>query len=502
MRISYLIFLSFFVLILKISTSYSTFFHLCTLAADRKLGKKSKKSKKLKSTVPPTIIEKVECGDILEENVLLLEDLECDCQRGPGSTFAALTLIGPAILDLNGNTVSCTDNSWDTTQTDLSSVISVVGRGGVVFNGSVSKANFGIVLQGFGHHTVEGVVVFDTSNDGLQVNSPFCEVIDNTLFDNGLGFYSTEQLLAECEGDLVQCEFVEDECPEDFDPENPSAIPCFNGDVSGDGIDIGEGSQFSVVRNNVIKNFGDDGLSCRGNYNIIIKNDVSITEFTPRTSKSEDGITTRGFNNQVIDNIIQNTNKDGIDVKFNEDDNDCDQEFTGGYNIISFNEVKAPADGKGIKIVSNNNFVVLNKVESVQNDAGFNIDTSDCDIGGNRNYLADNQSTGNAEAGFKIEETNNNVVVRNTATGNQEEGFVLAVEEISGEIRGLANILAGNNASGNEAGRDFRQKGDDAVACTQNAYIGNVAPSTDEDATSTPACTLGEPINLQLQDNA
>jgi hypothetical protein len=137
--LSYIISFSFSVLILKISTSYSSFFHLCTLAADRKLGKKSKKSK---PTIPPTIIEKVECGDILEENVTLLDDLECDCQRGPGSTFAALTLVGPAILDLNGNTVSCTDNSWDTTQTDLSSVISVVGRGGVAFNGSVSTANF------------------------------------------------------------------------------------------------------------------------------------------------------------------------------------------------------------------------------------------------------------------------------------------------------------------------------------------------------------------------
>jgi parallel beta-helix repeat protein len=373
-----------------------------------------------------------------------------------------------------------------------------VGRGGVVFNGVVSTANFGIVLQGMGHHTVTGVTVFDTSNDGLQVNSPFCEVIANTFFDNGLGFYSTGELLVECEDNLVECEFVEDECPEDFDPVNPSAIPCFNGDVSGDGIDIGEGSQFSVVSNNNIKNFGDDGLSCRGNYNVIINNDVSITEFTPRTSKSEDGITSRGVGNQVINNIIQKTNKDGIDVKFNEDDNDCGQKFTGGYNIISFNEVKAPADGKGIKIGSNNNFVVSNNVESAQNDAGFNIDTSDCDIGGNRNYLADNTSTGNAEAGFKIEETNNNVFVRNTATDNEEEGFVLAVEVISGEIRGLANILAGNNASGNEAGRDFREKGEDsAVDCTQNAYIGNNAPSTED---ASPSCILGEKIDLQLQD--
>merc|ERR1712238_25063 len=423
----------------------------------KKIGTKAKKSKSAN-------VNKVQCGSVISDNVKLLEDLECDCKLGPGSTFAALTVVGPAVLDLNGHTVSCTDNSWDTTQTDLSLVISVLGRGGAVLNGVVSTGNFGIVLQGDGHHRVEGVTITKTANDGLQVNSPFCEVTSNTLLDNGLGFYSTEELLTECKGNLIGCEFVEDECPEQFDANDPSAVPCFNGDVSGDGIDIGEGSHNSVVYNNVIKNFGDDGLSCRGNYNIIKGNDVSIDDFNPRTSKSEDGITARGFGNQIID-------------------------------IIRSNTVKAPADGKGIKIGSNNNFIVSNSVESVQNDAGFNIDTTDCDIGGNRNYLADNMSANNAEAGFKIEETNNNVIVRNTATDNKEEGFVLSVEEVSGEVRGLANILAGNNASGNGDGPDFNEKGDDAVDCTQNAYIGNNAPSI---ADADPACMLGEAIDLGI----
>merc|ERR1712161_90309 len=114
------------------------------------------------------------------------------------------------------------------------------------------------------------------------------------------------------------------------------------------------------------------------------------------------------------------------------------------------------------------------------------IDKGDCDRGGNRNYLADNMS-------------NNNVVVRNTATGNKEEGFVLAVEEVIGEVRGLANIVAGNVATGNEVGRDFHEKGDDTLGeCTQNAYIGNMATSkTDAD----PSCMLGEQIDLSLQDD-
>jgi len=474
---------------------------------------KSKSSKKTRApTRPSTESPKVNvnCGDSLRKDVILLEDLTCDCQRSPNSTFAALTVVGPASLDLNGFSVVCDDNSWDVTETDLSAVIKVGGRSGVIINGSISGGNFGIVLAERGRHTVENVIVTDTANDGLQVNAPFCEVASCEFLRNGQGLYPLPTLLDECDGDLTDCKFIRKECPDVFDPLNTDTVPCFNGDVSGDAIDIGEDSRYSVVQSNIISNYGDDGISCRGDFNVIRDNKVSIDDNSPRTSKSEDAITVRGVGNQVIDNKISNSIKDGIDVKFNEDDDNCNQTFTGGFNIIRSNDVEAAVDGKGIKIGSNNNFVVLNKVESNIEDEGFNVDNGDCKIGGNRNYMADNVSNNNDGDGFKIEETNNNVIVRNTATGNKKGGFVLEVKEESssssdssdegdeGEIRGLANILAGNIATENESGKDIREKGKASKGdCSQNAYIGNIATS---DTDADPFCTLGEQIDLALQD--
>jgi len=433
----------------------------------------------------------IRCGDFVRNDVVLLEDLVCDCQRGPDSTFSAITVVGPAILDLNGRTVSCTDGSWEPTETDLSSIIRVEGRAGGVTNGVVSTGNFGIVLGGSGHHFIGEVSVQKTANDGVQVNAPFCEVTSSVFSDNGLGFYSVERLMAECD-DLVDCEFVEKECPEAFDPTNPDAVPCFNGDVSGDGIDLGEDSQYSVVSDNTIVNYGDDGISCRGSFNVIRGNSVFLDELlSPRTSKSEDAIIIRGIGNQVVGNNVARSTKDGIDIKFNEDDDEenCGNEFTGGFNVIRSNSIIEPSKGKGIKIGSNGNFVVLNSVENAQDDPGFQISKGDCDVGGNGNYLADNVSSNNVKAGYDIKEANNNVLVRNVATENQKEGFVIAME-----MRGLANIVAGNTAAGNSP--DFREKGDGIDdGCTLNAFIGNVA-SGDNDAD--PTCLLGDQIDLSL----
>jgi len=450
-------------------------------------------------TKPPP--NSVKCGDVIRQDITLLQDLECNCQRAPGSSAFALTVVGPATLDLNSFSVKCETDEW-VGETDGSAIIKVDGILGVIKNGKVSRGNFGIVLGDRGHHTVENVIVESTANDGLQINAPFCEVTSSEFMNNGNGFFPTSTLLAICEGNLIDCEFIEDSCSPLFDPLNPEKVPCFNGNVSGDAIDIGENSRYSVVQGNTISRFGDDGLTCRGDFNVIMGNTISIDEGeeSPRITKSEDGITIRGVGNQVIGNTILNTIKNGINVKFTEDadEDDCDQIFTGGFNIIRSNEIKGSVDGKGMKIGSDNNFIVFNSVESTIADAGFNIDKGDCDRGGNRNYMADNMSHNNAEAGFRIEETNNNVVVRNTATGNTEEGFVLEVEEVEDEVRGLANIVAGNIATGNESGRDFREKGDDTLGdCTQNAYIGNMATSsTDAD----PSCTLGEQIDLSLQD--
>ena len=397
----------------------------------------------------------VQCGDVLETDVTLLDDLNCYCERGRGSTFAALTVVGPATLDLNGFSVMCEHDKWDNTETDRSAIIQVVGRAGVITNGNISRGNFGIVLAGQGHHTVTQVKVHSTANDGLQINAPFCEVTACDFRKNGKG-------------------------------------P--NSDESGDGIDIGELSQYSVVRGNTITQYGDDGVSCRGDYNIIRGN--TIDGEAPQNNnkgrpRSEDGITIQGRGNQIIGNTIRKTQSDGIEIKVQ------------GFNILRSNTIIGTVEGKGMKIGSSNNVVVFNTVTATTQNTGFLIER-----GGNQNYVADNRSHQNAQTGFTMQETNNNVLVRNTATENHAAGFVVVVGKVKGTLGGLAHIVAGNTATNNNnnasgGGRvvDFQELGNQSRGdCTQNAYLGNRATTT---AAADPSCLLlgGDTVDLSLQDD-
>jgi len=293
---------------------------------------------------------------------------------------------------------------------------------------------------------------------------------------------------------------------------NPEAVPCFNGDVSGDAINLGENSQYSVVQGNTISNWGNAGVSSRADFVVIKDNTISINndEGEPRLTKSGDSVLIQGIGNQVISNVITNSNKAGIDVRFLQvqeetDGKDCDQIYTGGFNIIRSNLVTTSTVDNCFKIRTNNNVVVSNTAKFSATKSGFNIDRdkeavkNDCIHGGNGNYIADNVSSGNSESGFKFEKTNNNVIVRNTATGNVKYGLQQEVEEVADEVRGLANILAGNVATGNGL-FDIAETGSKSSQnCTQNAYVGNGGPPgsvTDGD----PSCTLGEQIDLSLID--
>jgi hypothetical protein len=90
----------------------------------------------------------VNCGDAIGPNktVTLTADLTC-------STNPALTVIGPATLNMNGHTVSCI-------QPDTIGLDGIVleGEGAVLKNGEVKDcANSGVSLRGVGRHKVTQV---------------------------------------------------------------------------------------------------------------------------------------------------------------------------------------------------------------------------------------------------------------------------------------------------------------------------------------------------------
>jgi len=115
-------------------------------------------------------VEAVVCGDTLGPGGLftLTTDL------GPCATDAALTVNGPAIVDLGGHTVSC-----DTGVVGFQIGIKIVGKGAALRNGRVTDCGWGVVVLGGGGHQI--TKVFSERNAaGFYVGSAH-----NSLRDNG-----------------------------------------------------------------------------------------------------------------------------------------------------------------------------------------------------------------------------------------------------------------------------------------------------------------------------
>ena len=119
----------------------------------------------------------VKCGDTIKKKTVLKKDLTCDC---PGSSsdleygFAALTVEGPATLDLNGHTVSCSAGVGDD-----SFCIQISGTGAKIQNGTVSKCYVGVGGFSFQGALIKDIIAKDTAGGfGL-----FDDSKDNILLD-------------------------------------------------------------------------------------------------------------------------------------------------------------------------------------------------------------------------------------------------------------------------------------------------------------------------------
>lgn len=130
----------------------------------------------------------VACGDILEDGEFMMtKDLSCsvDDVEDP-----ALTVVGPATLDMKGHTLECVgDPPGDTG-------ILVLGERAVVSNGTITSCadngvhvcsgavcinqDFGGV-PGDGDHRISGLTITDSGDDGMDVDSNNNQIINNTV---------------------------------------------------------------------------------------------------------------------------------------------------------------------------------------------------------------------------------------------------------------------------------------------------------------------------------
>ena len=161
------------------------------MAHTQRKGKTMKKlGTKLFSTAALTLslsgaAHAVECGDTIgpNEKVVLTRDLLC-----PSNVDVALTVVGPATLDMNGYTITCLAGLFSDYATDNG--VYVLGKSARIKDGTISSCLEAMVIKGEGRHRIEKVHASDSKERGFQVLSD-----NNTLRRNrasstsSYGFY-------------------------------------------------------------------------------------------------------------------------------------------------------------------------------------------------------------------------------------------------------------------------------------------------------------------------
>ncbi len=116
------------------------------------------------------------CGEIIgpKAKVTLGDDIElCDSSTNP-----ALTIVGPATVDMAGFRVRCDPS-------DRPDGIVLEGKGVKLLNGGVTDCNDGLEIRGDGKHRVDGFASEGNDNDGTRVFSDKNRIVRFSGNQNG-----------------------------------------------------------------------------------------------------------------------------------------------------------------------------------------------------------------------------------------------------------------------------------------------------------------------------
>ena len=222
------------------------------------------------------------CGDTIGpwEFGKLDSDLSCDSSTNP-----ALTVVGPAVLDLNGHTVSCAVGTGDVHAAPVEPVgqigILVKGIGAIVKNGQVTGCVDGVVVG----EAVDPVSV-DGSPGGFHVVANL-EVTDSAVNLTGIVVNSDRNLIA------------------------------YNNVHDNDSTGILVNGNFNVLKKNTVQSNSGDGIGVAGHRNLVASNTTN--------NNADDGIDVDGQNN-----VIKFNNSSGnTDWDMEDGNTDCDSNVWG-----------------------------------------------------------------------------------------------------------------------------------------------------------------------------
>jgi parallel beta-helix repeat protein len=352
-------------------------------------------------------VEPVECGDVLENGRFeLTGNLNCP------DDDPAITIIGPATLNLKSNTLSGVPVCEDEDDCNLNDCIRIEGDGAKVWNGRVANCADGVVIAGTGRHQVFRITSMDNDKTGFKLDE---DSNDNWLTENEAIYNKKENFLIEKKSN------------------NNHLIK----NIAKDGEDRGyyvRGSNNRLYKNKAYGNLNDALRIRNGTDNIVIHNIFNNTESEAGIKidskgnivrknfikQNDRGIRIRSNDNEVVKNIIINNSSEGIRVEL---DNNTDTPSSN--NIISSNLILNNGQ-EGIRVEdSSSNFISKNIIKNngfIESDPEAIRDGLKLEKEAYENTLTKNFVFNNNGNGIYVEEgSTGNSIMRNIVFSNGDD---------------------------------------------------------------------------------
>lgn len=275
----------------------------------------------------PLFAKAVECGDTITAPTTLTEELICDVTD---ADQVVLTVEGPSgSLDMNGYRITCI--GADSSQSGTGILLS--GTSAQIYNGMIFACTKGIVAKGNGSHSIYSMMIEDSYDDIIYIETNHTVVKDNTLI---------------------------------------GSVPS-----TGDGIDI-QGDFNTVTQNFIAGGLPDsDGIKLNGVFNNISHNDIS--------GYLGEGIEVNGQFTNVFSNTIS-TVSNGIAVGGGNEDDNAD------FSIISQNHITSNFNW-GIPVRQTSNTVITQNTVEKNSGGGIGILDDNSEL----NKIIDNISQDNSD---------------------------------------------------------------------------------------------------------
>lgn len=288
---------------------------------------------------PAIASAQVNCGDEITAPTKLTGDI-LDC-----GAFPAVKVVGPAVLRMNGFTISCqTTDDPEVEPPMIDAGVGLAGTNAKLFGpGTVENCHNGIVLDEGGNHTVRRVTV-TANGDGIEIRSHNNHVGSNTVtanLDEGLDIEGgNNTIIKNWVTENVDKGIVVNAGDENVHNKILNNIVTHNGD---DGVELEHTADNTLILGNVVKNNAERGIELESDANVVMLNQIRNnidegirTRVLLPEDADEDEVPFNSENNRIIGNLVRGHITDILDENV---DPPCD----GNEYIANFFRIADPS---------------------------------------------------------------------------------------------------------------------------------------------------------------